>query len=362
MVCWAPVQPLDDAPLIGPGGWFPENYDGNFRGMLTVRTALAYSYNLPAVRAYQTLGLEKGADYAYRMGLSTYDLSKKEVRDKLGPSWTLGSREVTALEMAQAFSVFANNGVRVDMHAVQRIEDRNGQVIYEYKADPQQVLSPQTTFIINDILQDVVRYTTATGLQSPRPMAAKTGTTDDARDIYLCAYAPNIVASFWMGYDINLMGTLPSGWNYTTAVLRQVFSKVFETLPVEHFPPAPSGVVRREVCSKSGLLPSDECREAEAVVSDYFLANHVPRVTCNMHVTLEICEVSGDLANEYCPEDQIEKKSFFARPDFITTDGRWPKGAGRKPADAGDKPPTEKCSVHTEFSEGLPLSPPREKQ
>ncbi|HOL17604.1 MAG TPA: PBP1A family penicillin-binding protein, partial [Bacillota bacterium] len=188
---------LDDAPLIGPGGWFPENYDGNFRGMVTVRRALAYSYNLPAVRAYQALGLEKGAEYARKMGISTFEPS-----DAL-PSWTLGSREVTALDMAQAFSVFANNGIRVDLHAVQRIEDSNGQIIYEHKANPQQVLSPQTTFIINDILQDVVRYTTATGLQSPRPMAAKTGTTDDARDIYLCAYAPNIVASFWMGYDIN---------------------------------------------------------------------------------------------------------------------------------------------------------------
>ena len=338
---------LDDAPLIGPGGWYPENYDGQFRGMTSVRRALAYSYNLPAVRAYQMLGVQKGAEYAQKMGISNYTPSEAV------PSWTLGSREVTTLQMTQAFSVFANDGVKIDLYTVQRIEDRDGRVIYEHKIDPVQVLSPQTTFIINDILRDVVRYTTAVGLQSPRPMAAKTGTTDDARDIYLCAYAPNLVASFWMGYDENVMGNIPNGWNYTTAALRNVFSEVFKTLPVEQFKPAPQGVIRVEVCTKSGLLPSDQCRGDGEVTSDYFLANHLPRVTCNMHVLLDICEVSGQLANEYCPEDQVRQKAFFKRPAYITTDGRWAKGAGRKPLDVEDEPPTEKCTDHTEFTGGI---------
>ncbi len=341
---------LDDAPLIGPGGWTPENYDGQFRGMTSVRNALAYSYNIPAVRAYQMLGLEKGAEYAYKMGLSTF---KTSPNDPAYPSWTLGARDVTTLDMTQAFAVFANDGIRVDLHTIQRIEDRNGRVIYEHKIDPVQVLSPQTTFIINDILQDVVRYTTARGLQSPRPMAAKTGTTDDARDIYLSAYAPNVIASFWMGYDENLMGSIPNGWNYTTAILREVFSEVFTTLPVEQFKSAPSGVRRVEVCTKSGLLPSDQCREAGAVTSDYFLTNHAPRVTCNMHVMLTVCAVSGQLAGEYCPEEDIHQQAFFSRPDYIITDARWRKGAGRAPLDAGDKPPTETCTVHTEFTGGI---------
>lgn len=338
---------LDDAPLIGPGAWFPENYDGQFRGMVSVRNALAYSYNLPAVRAYQQLGLQKGAEYAQKMGITNYNPNEAV------PSWSLGSREVTTMDMTQAFAVFANDGVKIDLYTIQRIEDRDGRVIYEHKIDPVQVLSPQATFIINDILQDVVRYTTARGLQSPRPMAAKTGTTDDARDIYLSAYAPNLVASFWMGYDEKVMGNIPNGWNYTTAVLRDVFSEVFKTLPVEQFKPAPRGVIRVEVCTKSGLLPSDQCRKAEEVNSDFFLANHAPRVTCNMHVLLDICKVSGQLVNEFCPEEQIEQQAFFDRPDYITTDGRWRRGAGRAPLDAEDNPPTEKCTVHTEFSGGI---------
>jgi penicillin-binding protein 1A len=343
---------LDDAPFIGPGNplWLPENFDGRFRGMTTVRDALAWSYNLPAVRAFQQLGAQKGADYAYRMGLSGYNPANNTV--ELG--WSLGAREVTPLEMTQAYAVFANDGVRVDLHTVRRIVDRDGQVIFERQAAPVQVLSPQTTFILTDILRDVVRSTTARGLQSPRPMAAKTGTTDAARDIYLSAYAPNVVASFWMGYDIPAMGGISNGWNFTTAVMRTVFAEVFKTLPVEQFKPAPSGVVRVEVCVKSGLLPSEQCREAGEVRADFFLSNHVPRVTCNMHLLLDICTVSGQLAGEFCPPDQIERQDFFNRPEYITTDSRWRyrgrAAPGRKPLDAEDKPPDEICTVHTEYT------------
>ena len=332
---------LDDAPLIGPGGWYPENYDSQYRGLVTVRNALSWSYNLPAVRAYQMVGLQKGAEYAQKMGLFSFDPAQAV------PSWTLGSREVTAMEMAQAYGVFANSGVKMELFTVQRVEDRDGTVIYEHTANPEQVLTPQTTFIVNDILQDVVRSTTARGLQSPRPMAAKTGTTDDARDIYLVAYAPNVVASFWMGYDEKLMGQIVYGWNFSTTVLREVFSELFKTLPVEQFKPRPPGVVSIEVCTKSGLLPTDQCREADTVRADYFLANHVPRLTCDMHVVVDICTASGELAGEYCPPDQVKQQAFFNRPAYITTDGRWVKGAGRAPLDAAEKPPEAVCKLHT---------------
>jgi penicillin-binding protein 1A len=343
---------LDDAPLIGPNNWFPENYHQVFRGMVTVRTALADSLNLPAVRAYQQLGLQKGAEYAQRFGLSNYDPDS----DRLGPAWTLGAREVTALDMAQAFGVLANNGVKIDMYTIERIEDRSGRIIYEQTVNPEQVLSPQATFIVNDIQKDVVTRTTARNLQPGRPMAAKTGTTDERRDVYLAAYAPNVVTTFWMGYDVRNMGRIRDGWNYTTAFTREVLNEVFKTLPVEQFPTAPQGVVRMEVCTKSGLLPTEHCREAESVRADYFLTNHVPRVECDMHVTLDICKVSDLLAGEFCPDKDVRSRSFFNRPDYITTDGRWPGGAGRKPQDAEENPPKDSCDKHTSFSGELTLT------
>jgi penicillin-binding protein 1A len=338
---------LDDSPLIGPQGWRPENYAGNFLGMVTVRRALSWSYNIPAIRAYtEHTGLQEGAEKAYRMGLNTYNPQESVPL----PSWAIGSREVTALDMAQAYSVFANNGIRMNLHTVRRIEDRNGNVIYEHEAEPEQVLSREAVFITNSILQDVVTSTTARGLSGlGRPLAAKTGTTDDARDIYLATYAPNLVATFWMGYDIKDMGKITSGWNWSSGLMREVFTEVFKTLPRENFPASPEGVVRVEVCTKSGLRPTELCREAGTVGADYFLRNHVPRLTCDLHVEVEICEASGLLAGEHCPPDQVVKEIRFNRPEFIVTDGGWPRGAGRKPLDAEEMPPEETCDIHFEF-------------
>lgn len=338
---------LDDAPLAFPG-WCPENVDSAFRGIVTVRRALAHSINIPAILTYRDhIGLEKGAETAYRMGISTYD--PREAHPDL--PWAIGSRETTALDMAQAYSVLANNGVKMDVHTVRRIENRHGEVLFEHKASPEQILSPEAAFMTTSVLQDVVTQTTARGLAGMgRPLAAKTGTTDDARDIYLAAYAPNVVATFWMGYDIKDMGGISSGWNYTSGMIRALFQEVFKTLPQENFASPPPGVVRVEVCTKSGLLPNKHCREAGTVQADYFLRNHVPRLTCDKHVELEICKASGLLAGEFCPADQVEKKVFFDRPDYIVTDGRWKRGAGRGPADAKEMPPEDICDLHTEFS------------
>ncbi len=342
---------LDDAPLVGPQGWRPENFDGAFRGLVTVRRALAQSYNIPAIRTYmEHIGLQKGAEMAYQMGISSYDPRKAQPV----PSWAIGSREVTALEMAQAYSTLANNGVKMKIHTVRRIENRRGETIYEQKFLPEQVLSREAAFMTTSILQDVVTSTTARGLSGMgRPLAAKTGTTDDARDIYLAAYAPNVVATFWMGYDIKDMGKITSGWGYSTGMVRELFREVFKTLPRENFAPQPAGVIRVEVCTKTGLLPNEHCREAGTVTADYFLKNHAPRLTCDKHVQLDICKASGLLAGEFCPSDMIEQVTYFDRPDYLVTDGNWKRGAGRAPLDASDHPPGEVCDLHTEFAGGF---------
>ena len=338
---------LDDAPLAFPG-WYPENVDSAFWGLVSVRQALAHSRNVPAVRTYtEHIGQEKGAEMAYQMGLSTYN-PREATPDS---SWGLGSRESTALDMAQAYSVLANNGVKMELHTVRRIEDRDGEVIYEHKADPEQILSKEAAFITTDILQDVVTSTTATGLLGlGRPLAAKTGTTDDSRDIYLASYTPNLVSIFWMGFDIKDSGQIQSGWRVSTGMVKELLRGVFETLPQENFAGPPPGVVRVNVCTKSGLLPGKHCSEAGTVKADYFLRNHVPRLTCDKHVELEICKASKLLAGEFCPEKQVVKKVFFDRPEFIVTDGRWVRGAGRGPRDAKETPPEDLCDLHTERS------------
>ena len=300
---------LDDSPYINPrGNWFPENFDYRFRGMITVREALYFSYNLPAVRAFEALGPRVGADYAEKMGIST--LHPDEVENL---SLTLGGLTygVSALDMAQAYSTIANSGIRIDLHSVEKIVDRNGNVIYENRIDPKQIISPQSAFLVSDILQDFVTKYLGRALQIDRPVAAKTGTTDDWRDVYLVAYTPNLVASFWMGYDEPKMGSIQQGWRYSTAFLREVFLETFKDLEIVDFE-KPEGIVSATVCNRSGLIPNESCQTAGTVISDYFIEGSEPAEICTMH--------SGFSYN---------------RPPYLITDERWSEkgGPGRGPED-----------------------------
>ncbi len=306
---------IDDSPYINPAGnWFPENFDFQFRGMITAREALYMSYNIPAIRTLQALTPRVGASYAQRMGISTLDPAEV---DNL--SLTLGALTygVSAIDMAQAYSVLANGGVKIDLHAIEKILDRSGEVIYENRVEPEQILSPQAAFLVNDILQDFVTKYLGRALQIDRPVAAKTGTTENWKDVYLVAYTPNLVASFWMGYDEPKMGRIQQGWRYSTAFLREVFLEAFETLEIQNFE-RPEGIVSATVCSRSGLIPNESCQAAGTVTSDYFIAGNVPVESCNMHIG-----------------------SFYNRPPFITTDERWSSrgGPGRVPEDSKEMPP-----------------------
>ena len=271
---------LDDSPYIGPNDdWFPENFDYQFRGMIPAREALFKSYNIPAVRAFEKLGPEKGSEYAEQMGITTLHPDEKN-----NLSLTLGgfTRGVSAIDMNQAYSVLANEGIRVDLYTVEKIEDRHGAILYEQTLNPRQVISPQAAFLVNDILQDFVTKYLGRALQIDRPVAAKTGTTENWKDVYLVAYTPNLVASFWMGYDEPKMGGIQQGWRYSTAFLREVFLEAFQDLEIRDFN-RPNGIVRIEVCTKSGLLPIEGCEAEGTVRYDYFMEKYLPRRTCNIH-------------------------------------------------------------------------------
>jgi len=177
---------IDDSPFTGPQGWKPKNFDNRFRGPIPAREALYYSYNVPAVRVFQRLGPRVGVDYAEKMGISTIDPSEIDNLALTLGGFTYGVR---AIDMAQAYSVLANEGIKVDLHTVEKIVDRNGVVIYEYHINPHQVLSPQATFLVNDILQDFVTKYLGRALQIDRPVAAKTGTTENWKDVYPFGWA-----------------------------------------------------------------------------------------------------------------------------------------------------------------------------
>lgn len=339
-----PGSVLDDAPTVF-GKFIPENFDRTFLGLITVRRALVSSQNIPAVHAYQALTPNVGMEYAKKLGITTFHKD-----DEGGLALTLGgfTHGVRPIDMAQAYAVFANNGVKVPLTTILRIEDHQGREIYSFKPKPEVVVSEVTAFLITDVLRDVVRASggTASDLSAVgRPIAAKTGTTSENKDGWLVSYTPDYVLTVWIGYDLMTMGSIRLPNRYTKAMSIEIMKKAHEGLPKRNFE-SPGGISKVTICSKSGKRPGENCPD-EHITSDLFPRGYEPKETCDVHITLEVCAVSGLLPAEYCPD--IEVRHFFQRlvPSIIT-DSRWRGGAGRGPADAGLQPPTEICDLHGE--------------
>ncbi len=196
--------------------YVPENYSRKYHGPKRIRQTLACSYNMPAVKVLDMVGVKNVINTAHRMGITTLN------EEYYGLSLTLGGGEVKLLDMAYAFSVFANGGTmaglpvkeqrlgyrELDPVAILRVEDRDGDIIWQYAApEIREVLSPQLAYLINDIMSDNNARAPAFGYESrlklSRPAAAKTGTTNDFRDAWTIGYTPQIVTGVWVGNSGN---------------------------------------------------------------------------------------------------------------------------------------------------------------
>lgn len=325
----APGSIVYDVPFSA-GSYSPKNWDGQYWGPINARDALRWSRNIPAVATLQDISPYKGTEYATNMGINSFtEDDRGSLTTALG-----GVSGIPPLQMAQAYGTLANMGVKAEFHTISHIKDRDGNVIYEQNNTPETVLSPQTAYMINHILEDAHRntFTSNSRVAFDRPVAAKTGTTDERKDIYLAAYTPNIVSVIWIGNDIRDMGRIQGSYPFTTAITREIYNKVFEDLEVKYFSEQrPSGIIGMKVCSKTGLKPSDKCEKAGDVTTDMFTVQTAPNDTCKDHVEKEICKESELLAGEYCPDDAITKKVFFT---------------GRYANYVGNEPPGSTCDVH----------------
>ncbi|OGK14906.1 hypothetical protein A3H80_01785 [Candidatus Roizmanbacteria bacterium RIFCSPLOWO2_02_FULL_37_19] len=275
-----PASVLIDGPSCfiaegQPKAYCPGNYDGSFRGPIQVRFALANSLNIPAVRTMAKLGVEEFV-------ASSPAFLIKSLKDpkNYGLSLTLGGGEIPMVQMAQAFSAFANEGVPRELVAILKVTDKNGKTIYEYK-DPnfakdihktlqypnflgisgKRALSKETAFLISHILLDNGARSQAFGTSSNlvikgKTVSVKTGTTNDYRDNWTIGYTPNFLVATWVGNNDNTpMSYLASGITGAAPIWNRVMSILLEEQP-DLWPRQPEGVVGRQVCSVSGLVPS----------------------------------------------------------------------------------------------------------
>ena len=274
---FSPATIINDAPFFVPaaqaGGedWEPKNYDGKFDGPMRLRVALAKSKNLVTVRVLQAIGPQYAQDYISRFGFDP----------KLHPAYLtmgLGAGAATPMQMATAYSVFANGGYRITPYLIARITDAKGNVLSQAKPEvagdkAERVVDPRNAFIMTTLLRDVIAYGTATrALELKRKdLAGKTGTTNENVDAWFCGFNQSQVGIAWIGFDQpRSLGTNETGAVAALPMWIGYMQRALKDVP-DKLPDVPSGVVSIRINPDSGL------RDDTSNLADWFLSEFTPR-------------------------------------------------------------------------------------
>ncbi|UMZ73642.1 transglycosylase domain-containing protein [Natranaerofaba carboxydovora] len=346
-----PSSAIDDSPTafeIYGEYYTPENFDQTFTGLTTVRDSLVRSLNVPAVKVYDKLSIKTGIEYAESFGITTFaEADRNNLAGAIGGL----ERGVKPIDLSKAYGALANEGKKMNQHAITKIKDRHGNIIYENNPEPIQVISSETAWLINDMLKDVITEGTASSLNLDFHAAAKTGTSHNYRDAWLVGYTPNIVATFWLGYDRDNI-KVENRTNYTTKVIEDIMSFALKDKSNTDFKKPDNIEGPISVSTKSGLRPSSITPNS-FITEDYFVKGSVPTQRCDAFVQLEVCteHESAIIASDNCPSELTTTKTFLDRDPPRVTDNRWNGGAGRTTQDKSLMPPTNICNNNHDGSE-----------
>ena len=267
--------------------WSPKNYSGDFRGPMSLRDALKLSVNIVTVKLALEVGMETVVQYAQRMGLTT-PLPRY-------PAVAIGAAEVIPMQVMEAYSVWANRGTRVEPRPILRVEDSRGRVLWESVPERQQVLDSLSTWIMTDLMRDVVDHGSGYTIRDPGrgalphtlAAAGKTGTTNDATDVWFVGYTPDLLAAVWLGFDQprRIIGGAAGG-TYAAPVWADFMNAVyFGEAPLRPVPEQwsrPPELTARTVDELSGGLVTDWC-PLDTRVSESFIPGTEPTEFCDLH-------------------------------------------------------------------------------
>lgn len=240
------------------GGYVPQNYDGKFRGLVTVRSALEQSLNVIAVRLVNHVGADKAVKLAQDMGISTLVTSGYVNDQTLAMSLGGLTRGVTPLEITSAYGTLANRGVRAEPLAVLRVTDRNGVVIEENQPKTRSVVDEKSVSVLVDMMRGVILRGTGVGANIGRPAAGKTGTTNDYQDAWFIGFTPNMVAGVWLGCDNNQSLPRVTGGDLPAAIWRTFMLEGAAKLPAQDFPPPQGLAYKTQQPIKDGQQLQDD--------------------------------------------------------------------------------------------------------
>ncbi|MBI5183051.1 MAG: PBP1A family penicillin-binding protein [Nitrospinae bacterium] len=248
------IDKIIDSPIIY-SKWKPVNFEERFYGPTTLRTALIYSRNIATIKLLEDIGVNEVVDYAKKIGI------KSPITPAL--SMALGSSSVNLLELISAYGIFANRGIRAEPIGVKGIIDREGNILEENKPITEKVISEEVAYITTDLLQDVVNYGTGKGVRSlNRPVAGKTGTTNNFVDAWFIGYTPDIVAGVWIGMDQDIpLGKNETGSRVASPIWLQFMKKILNDTPITDFY-IPPNIVFSKIDPRTGLLATSGTKGA----------------------------------------------------------------------------------------------------
>lgn len=267
---FTPASIINDEPITYPDGhggqWKPENYDHKYYGPTTLREALAYSRNIVTVKLVDAVGIDKVISFAKDVGI--------EAQMPRDLTIALGSISVTPIEMAIAYSTFANGGIKITPIAIKYITDSTGRLLESNKPEGFESISPQTSFLITSMMKDVINYGTGMRANIGRPAAGKTGTSNDYKDAWFIGYTPQLVGCVWVGFDDmrRSLGHGEVGGRAAAPIWANFMKNALANEPPADFS-VPEGIIKLLIDPSTGLLSADEY----SGISEYFREGTQPK-------------------------------------------------------------------------------------
>ncbi len=319
----ATIIPNMDGPITGWGtekGYPSGGLDSRY-GPVTVRRGVMSSLNVVAARVLmEHVTPAVAANYLYQLGATENKINVD------GPGLALGTSGLTPIQMAAAYGAIANNGVYLEPLSFTKVLDAEGNVILDADEvrDRHRVFQESTAYLLIDILKDAVKSGTGTKAKiDGMTVAGKTGTNSDYASVYFAGVTPYYASTLWIGHDYpaNKLKKGSSGGDKAAPLWKAYMSLIHDGLEDREIidaDPSSLGLVKRTVCSVSGLLATDACKEDadHKPVTDWFVAANAPTTYCDMHLTLSICSTSGAVSTQFCPAETTEQVSYIlVRPD-----------------------------------------------
>ena len=331
----------------------PQNWNFKSDGYITVRESLALSKNVTTVMVEDKLGIENGLSYGEKLGIIYGEKSRSSIATLSLGEFTGYDEEDGSIDggnpfiLASAFGTFGNNGLYTEPILYTKVVDGNGKVLLEKTPKQEQVFSPQTAYIMRDLLKGPLSFDGYLARLSNMPVIGKTGTTSRVTDFLFAGLTPYYSGAVWIGYD----NQAPMGGSYSSSAASlwgAIMAPIHENLEYKEFDGNPGGVTTVAICKDSGKRATDLCthdQRGSRVYTEMFISGTEPSGVCDVHVSAKVNKNNNKLATEDTPKDLVEEKVFIKK-----------ENASSSAADYKYVLPTEKDDTKAEKNEEFKLS------